>query len=433
MIFRNARILDASTKMDLERGDLWIESGKIHAIEPPGVIPRNPAIPEKDCSGLWILPGLIDAHVHFREPGFEYKETIESGTQAAAAGGFSAVACMANTRPVHDHPTITRFIRDKAKESGKSRVFPIGAITRGLGGKELAEIGGMIAEGAVAISDDGMPVMNSKLMRQAMEYARSFDVPVISHAEDWHLSECTAMNDGSHSFSQGLHGNPAASEEIMVAREIALCRMTKARVHIAHVSTKLALDHIRRAKAEGLPITAEVTPHHLLLTDSSALGYNTYCKMAPPLRSKEDTEAMIRALADGTIDMIATDHAPHSTLEKATPFAQAPNGIIGIQSVIPLTLSLVHAGQLALMRWVESMTISPARMLGIPHGTLALGREADLCVLDSGKIWDLRNQKNLSKSCNDPFTESHFEFSARGRVEETWVSGVRIFHQRMAE
>lgn len=433
MIFRNARILDASTTLDLKCGDLWIESGKVRAVEKPGVIPKNSSTPEQDCSGLWVIPGLIDAHVHLREPGFEHKETIQSGTLAAAAGGFTSVACMANTNPVNDHPAITRFIRERAKESGKARVFPIGAVTQGLQGKELAEIGGMIAEGAVAISDDGMPVMNSKLMRQAMEYARSFDIPVISHAEDWHLSHGSSMNEGAYSFSQGLIGNPAASEEIMVAREIALCRLTGARVHIAHVSTRLALDHIRRAKAEGLPITAEVTPHHLLLDEASTINYNTYCKMAPPLRSEEDVEAMILALADGTIDMVATDHAPHSRFEKMAPFAQAPNGIIGIQSVVPLTLSLVRSGKLSLQRWLESLTSSPARMLGIPHGNLKPGSEADICIIDPDASWLIDSARNFSKSENSPYMNNDHALKVQGQVEETWVSGKPTFLQRMTE
>lgn len=427
MILRNGRILDASRKLDLARGDLWVEDGRIRSVEIPGKIPSKEGIEEIDCSGKWITPGLIDAHVHLREPGFEHKETIFSGTHAAVAGGFTSVACMANTKPVNDQAAITRFILDRAREAGLARVFPIGAVSRGLEGKELAEIGSMRAAGAVAFSDDGMPVMNSQLMRRAMEYAASFHAPIISHAEDLHLSEGTCMNEGPHSFCMGLPGNPAASEEIMVAREIALCRLTGARVHIAHLSTRLALEHVRRAKAEGLPITAEVTPHHLLLDDSAVLGYETYCKMAPPLRSREDVEAMIQGLADGTIDLIATDHAPHSTLEKSAPFAQTPNGIIGIQTVVPLTLELVRTGRVELMRWLESLTCAPAKMLGIPHGTLAEGAWADLCVIDPELRWELTPSENVSKSANSPHLAGSGRSTLRGRVMQTFVSGNRVF------
>ena len=427
MIFRNARILDASTNLDLVTGDLWIENGKIRAVEPCGKIQKSSGIPEKDCSGKWILPGLIDAHVHLREPGFEHKETIASGTKAAAAGGFTSIACMANTRPVNDHAAITRFILERAREAGCSRVFPIGAVTRGLQGKELAEIGSMVAEGAVAISDDGMPVMNSRIMRQAMEYAASFNVTVISHAEDWHLSEGACMNEGLHSFAQGLPGNPAASEEIMVAREIALCRLTGARTHIAHLSTKLALEHIRRAKKEGLPITAEVTPHHLLLDDSFTLGYDTHCKMAPPLRSKEDVESLVKGLSDGTIDIIATDHAPHSRLEKLNTYAQAPNGIIGVQTVVPVTLDLVRNGAVPLLRWVESLTFAPARILGIPHGTLKPGAEADICIIDPEVSWQFTPNDNRSKSANSPHLHPSSLSKMKGKVVASWVSGHPVF------
>jgi dihydroorotase len=427
MILRNARILDASRKLDLARGDLWIENGLIRAVDVAGKIPPQAGIEEHDCSGKWIAPGLIDAHVHLREPGFEHKETIASGTYASVAGGFTSVACMANTKPVNDHAVVTRFILDRAREAGFARVFPIGAVSRGLEGKELAEIGSMVAEGAVALSDDGMPVMNSRLMRRAMEYASSFNVPVISHAEDLHLSEGTCVNEGPHSFCMGLPGNPAASEEIMVAREIALCRLTGARVHIAHLSTRLALEHVRRAKAEGLPITAEVTPHHLLLDDSAVLGYDTYCKMAPPLRSRADVDALVEGLADGTIDLIATDHAPHSILEKSAPFAQAPNGITGIQTVVPLTLELVRAGRVGLMRWLESLTCAPARMLGIPHGTLAEGSAADLCIIDPEVRWEFTRAENASKSSNSPHLEGSGRSSLQGKVMQAFVAGKPVF------
>lgn len=417
-LIREGRILDPSRHFDAE-GDILVEDGKIAAIDRPRKIPIDRAAQVIQGKGLWVLPGLIDMHVHLREPGLEYKETIHTGTRAAVAGGFSTVACMANTHPVNDTPYVTAFIREKAKAAAVCRVFPVGAVSKGLKGEELAEIGGMVAEGAVAISDDGMPVMNSYLMRKAMDYAKAFGVPIISHAEDWNLVGQGAMNGGALSNELGLRGNPAAAEEILVAREIALARLTRCPVHIAHVSSAIALEHIRRAKDDGLPVTAEASPHHLTLTEDAVRGYDTNFKMAPPLRSESDVIALRKAIIDGVIDVIATDHAPHGLIDKAVEFDQAANGIIGLQTAVPLTLGLVHEGMIPLHRWVETLTSAPAKLLGLPYGTLQVGRPADITLIDPQKKWNFTADQVESKSHNSPFLGWKF----KGKVLATWVDG----------
>jgi dihydroorotase len=422
LLIKGGKIIDPAQKRESE-GDLLIEDGKIKSIDVPGKIPTSKAEKIIDAKGAWVLPGLIDMHVHLREPGMEYKETIETGTRAAVAGGFTTVACMANTKPVNDTPYVTAYIRERAKAHAACRVFPVGAVSKGLEGKELAEIGGMVQEGACAISDDGMPVMNSYLMRKAMDYAKAFDIAVISHAEDFNLVGQGVMNEGALSNSLGLRGNPAAAEEIMVAREIALCRLTKAHVHIAHLSTQAALNHVKRAKEDGLPITAEVSPHHLFLNEESVIGYDTCCKMAPPLRTKEDVEALREGLAKGYIDVIATDHAPHGQVDKAIEFDQAANGIIGVQTAIPLTLRLVHEGKIPLSRWVEAWTTAPAKILRKPYGTLNIGVEADVTLVNPDHAWTFTEDSILSKSQNSPFIGWKF----KGGVLKTIVKGKVVY------
>jgi len=412
------RVIDPSQKIDREM-DVLLDGGKIVALDKPGAIPTSKAERTIDAKGQWVLPGLIDVHVHLREPGLEYKETIESGTKAAVAGGFTSVACMANTQPVNDNPYVTAYIREKARSSAACRVFPIGAVSKGLKGEELAEIGGMVREGAVAISDDGMPVMNSYLMRKAMDYAKAFNVPIISHAEDWNLVGQGVVNESALSNELGLRGNPAAAEEIMVAREIALCRLTRSRVHIAHISTAVALEHLRRAKHDGLPVTAEASPHHLMLNEESVRGYDTNFKMAPPLRSQEDVEALRKAVAEGLVDLIATDHAPHGTVDKAVEFDQAANGIIGLQTAVPLTYELVASGAISPARWVEALTAGPARLIGVPYGTLLVGRDADVTVFDPRAKWTFMGSDILSKSQNSPF----IGHPLHGKVMATIVGG----------
>ena len=418
VLITGGRILDPSKKTD-KLGDLLIANGKIVAVDGVGKIPASKAAKVIRAKGKWVVPGLIDVHTHLREPGHEYKETIETGTRAAVAGGFTSVACMANTNPVNDSPNVTAFIREKAKTSGSCRVFPVGAVSKGLKGEELAEIGGMVAEGAMAISDDGMPVMNSYLMRKAMDYAKAFGIPVISHAEDANLVGQGMMNEGALSNELGLRGNPVAAEEIMVAREIALCRLTRCPVHIAHVSTALALEHIRRAKEDGLPIPAEATPHHLSLTEECLRQYDTNYKMAPPLRSEEDVEALRKALKTGLIDMIASDHAPHGMVDKILEFDHAACGVIGFQTSVPVTLQMVHEGLLKPLRWVELMTLAPARMLRLDLGTLQVGKEADVTILDPNEVWTLTDDQILSKSRNTPF----FGRKMKGKVKQVWVAG----------
>ncbi len=418
LLIQGGQILDPSQNLN-KIADLLIENGKITAIDSPGKIPSTRASQILSAKDAWVLPGLIDIHVHLREPGQEYKETIETGTLAAVAGGFTSVACMANTQPVNDNSYVTAFIREKAKSTGACRVFPIGAVTKGLQGLELAEIGGMVAEGARAMSDDGMPIMNSYLMRKALDYTKAFGVPIISHAEDWNLVGQGVMNEGSLSNELGLRGNPAAAEEIMVAREIALCRLTRAPIHIAHISTEVALEHLRRAKDAGLPITAEASPHHLVLTEETLRRYDTHFKMAPPLRSERDVEALQKAVAEKLIDIIATDHAPHGVIDKAVEFDQAANGIIGLQTAVPLTLELVHRGIISPMRWVESLTYEPARLLKLPYGTLRIGQDADITLLYPHLEWTLEEDQILSKSRNSPF----IGWKLTGKIMATLVAG----------
>ncbi len=422
ILIRGGRIIDPAQKHDAI-GDLLIENGRITALDKPGRIPVSRASEVMEAKGAWVLPGLIDIHVHLREPGLEYKETIESGARAAVAGGFSSVACMANTQPVNDTPYVTAYIRERARAVAKCRVFPIGAVTKGLRGEELAEIGGMVEQGVVAISDDGMPVMNSYLMRKAMDYAKAFNVPIISHAEDGNLVGQGVMNEGPLSSELGLRGNPAAAEEIMVAREISLCRLTGAPVHIAHLSTRLGIEQVRRAVEEGLPVTAEASPHHLMLDEQSLRGYDTCYKMAPPLRTESDVEALRKAVASGLVGIIATDHAPHGEVDKALEFDQAANGIIGLQTAVPVTLALVHQGVIAPMRWVDSMTAAPARLLNLDLGTLRLGAPADVTVLHPDREWAFEAGVIVSKSHNSPFLGRKF----RGLVAATFVEGKKVY------
>ena len=318
--------------------DVLIENGTIAAVSPGLSAPKTATLVQ--AKGQLVLPGFIDLHVHFREPGFEYKETVQTGTASAVAGGFTSVCCMPNTNPVNDNQSITELILDRAKSAGNAHVFPIGAITKGSEGKELAEIGDLRRAGCVAISDDGRPVMNSLVMRRAMEYARAFDIPVVDHCEDLHLSEGGCMNEGLVSTELGLPGIPAAAEDVMVARNISLAELTGARLHLAHISTAGSVRLVREAKSRGLHVTAEACPHHFTLTEEVARGYNTHAKMNPPLRTWQDVQAIKEGLRDGTIDVIATDHAPHAAQEKQLEFTEAPFGIVGLETALPLTFGL---------------------------------------------------------------------------------------------
>jgi len=401
--------------------DVLIENGKIAAVGPKLKAPADAKV--IDATGKVVTPGFIDLHVHFREPGFEYKETIQSGTAAAVAGGFTSVCCMPNTSPVNDNQSITEFILEKARAAGNANVFPVGAITKGSEGKELAEIGDLRRAGCVAISDDGLPVMNSLVMRRAMEYAIAFDVPVVDHCEDLHLSEGGCMNEGLVSTQLGLPGVPAAAEDVMVARNLALAELTGARLHLAHLSTAGSVRMVRDAKTRGIKVTAEACPHHFMLTEEAVCGYNTHAKMNPPLRTGADVQAIKDGLRDGTIDVIATDHAPHASQEKQQEFAAAPNGIVGLETAWPLTLTLVEEGVLSLEAAVAKLTTEPAKAFGLKKGTLAPGADADVVISDLHEGWEVDPACFRSKSRNTPFAG----WKVKGRVTTTIVGGRVVY------
>jgi dihydroorotase len=401
LLIRSGRVVDPANSLDAVQ-DVLISDGRIERVGRDLAAPPDATV--LDAAGKLVCPGFIDIHVHLREPGYEYKETVASGTRAAAAGGFTAVACMANTQPVNDNRSITDYIRAKAAAEGAVRVYPIGAVTRGLGGEELAELAELAEAGCVAFSDDGRCVMNAALYRRAMEYTLPFGAPVISHAEDHHLSHGAAMNEGVVSTELGIPGVPAAAEDIMVARDIVLAELTGAHVHIAHLSTAGAVRLVREAKARGVRVTAEVTPHHLLLTEEAVRAFDANAKMNPPLRTKRDAEVLLEALADGTIDCIATDHAPHAGSEKEGEFDRAAFGIIGLETAVGLLLDrLVKPGLLPLATLVSRLSRDPARLLGLPGGSLAPGAAADITLIDPTAEWTVDPARFQSRSRNTPF------------------------------
>ena len=422
LLIRGGRVIDPSQDLD-GTFDLLVEDGCVARIDGRIAAPKDAAT--FDAAGRVVCPGLIDIHVHLREPGQEYKETVRTGTMAAAAGGFTGVACMANTDPVNDNRSVTEHILLEAQRHGYARVYPIGAISKGLEGQELAEIGEMVRAGARAVSDDGKPVMNAELMRRALLYARHFGIPVIQHAEDLTLTGPGVMHEGEWSTRLGLPGIPGAAEDVMVARDLILTEDTGGRYHVAHLSTARSLEMVRRARAQGLAVSCEASPHHLILTDEEVArsGFSTQTKMKPPLRSERDREALVNGLADGTLDCIASDHAPHHADEKDVQFTLAPFGILGLETTLSLCLDrLVKPGILSLPRLVELLSTGPARVLGLPGGTLKPGSPADATVFQTEQEVTIRAAAFRSRSRNTPFDG----WKLQGGPVATFLGGRRI-------
>jgi dihydroorotase len=421
ILLRGGRVVDPVREFDAQ-ADVLLSDGRIARIERGLAAPGKDTkvVEVKDC---WVVPGLVDLHVHLREPGQEYKENIETGTAAAAAGGFSAVCCMPNTNPPNDTRAVTDLIVQRARDKGVVRVYPIGCITQGQKGETLADMGELQEAGCVAVSDDGHGVMNSEVMRRALEYARSFRMPIIQHCEDSALSAGGAMHEGLASTRFGIRAQPAVAESAMLARDLELVALTGGRYHMAHISCAESVRLIRQAKQRGLPVTCEATPHNLMLTDEACAGYDTFLKMNPPLRSASDQAALREALADGTIDAIATDHAPHSPVEKEVEFEQAANGVVGLETALALAVELADAGVLTPAKLVMRMSAGPAKVLGLPGGSLALGSAADVTVIDPQAAWTCDATRFRSKARNTPFGGR----AMRGRAVLTVVGGAIVF------
>jgi len=423
LLIRNGHVIDPDSGRD-GPFDVLAEDGHIAAVEPRIEAPDAEVY---DAGGAIVAPGFIDMQVHLREPGIEHAETVETGARAAAAGGFTTVCCMPNTIPVNDNATVTSFIVERARRYAVVNVFPIGAITKGSEGEQLAEIAAMRAAGAVAVSDDGRPVMNSRVMRRAMEYAHSFSLTVIDHCEDLHLSEGGDIHEGAQSMRLGLRGIPGCSEDVMVARDIILAEASGARFHVAHISTKNSIEMVRHARRLGLTVSCEVTPHHFTLADADIQGYDSNYKMKPPLRARADIEAAVEAVADGTIDAIATDHAPHTGNMKMQEFERCPFGITGLETAIGLSLErLVAPGKIPVRRLVELFTTGPARVIGLDRGTLRAGASADITIFDTDHEWVYDVNRTESKSKNSPFDQHQF----RGGPLATVVAGKIVWNYR---
>ena len=424
LLVKNGRVIDPASNTDAPR-DILIEGDKIAEIAPPGQLPRDSRTHQIfDAAGLIVAPGFIDLHAHLREPGQESSETIETGTRSAARGGFTAVCCMPNTKPVNDNASVTRFILDRAKTTAAVRVWPIGAASVASKGEAIAEIAAMREAGIVAVSDDGKPIATAKLTRQVMDYCRSLDLPVIEHSEDVSLAAGAVMREGITSTRLGLPGMPAAAESVCVARDVQLADLTGARLHVAHMSAKASLEQVCWAKSRGLRVTCEVTPHHFTLIDED-VQYDSRYKMNPPLAAREDRKALIEGLADGSVDAIATDHAPHEPAVKDVEFDRAPFGILGFETALALALEqLVHTGRISLMRLVELFTAGPARVLGIER-KIAAGQPADLTIFSATREWTYDVKQSPSKSRNSPFDGRTF----KGGPSATLVAG-RIVYQR---
>jgi len=420
LLIRGGRILDPSRELDAP-GDCLIEAGRVVGT---GVGLPSEGAEVIEAEGAWIVPGLIDLHAHLREPGQEYKEDLATGGTAAVAGGFTQVACMANTEPANDDPSVTQYILDRAEKDSPARIRPIAAATRGLRGQVMTEMVALRAAGAVAFSDDGATIMDSAVMRRVLEYSRLADAPVIVHAEDCRLRGAGVVHEGPVATRLGLPGNPAAAEEIMVARDLRLAALTGAHLHIAHVSSGGSVELIRRARDAGLRVTAEVSPHHLFLTDEATCRFDTSTRVAPPLRSEADTEALRQALAEGVIDVIATDHAPHAVYEKEVEFTLAPPGMIGLETAVAVTLELVHRDLLTPLELIRRLSTSAARILRLEGGSLADSALADVTLIDPERVWTYDPSEGFSRSRNSPWAGRSF----RGRVTATLVGGRLVYH-----
>src|SRR5689334_18885982 len=423
LLIKNGRVIDPARKTDAAL-DVLLDGEVIKEVGAPGKFSSSNNTQVFDASGMIVAPGFIDLHVHLREPGQESSETIETGTEAAARGGFTAVCCMPNTKPVNDHASVTRFILDRAKATGSVRVWPIGAASLESKGEAISEIAAMKEAGIVAVSDDGKPIATAKLARQVMDYCNSLGLPVIEHSEDVSLAAGAVMREGITSTRLGLRGMPAAAESVCVARDVQLAELTGARLHIAHLSAKASLEQVRWAKSRGLRVTCEVTPHHFTLIDED-VTYDSRFKMNPPLASREDRKALLAGLADGTVDAIATDHAPHEPALKEVEFDRAPFGVLGFETALPLALEqLVQSGRLSLMRMVELFTSGPACVLGIER-KIAAGQPADLTVFSPNHAWTYHVKESPSKSRNSPFDGRAF----KGAAAATIVDGRMVYKQ----
>ncbi len=420
ILIRGGRVLDPASGRD-EVADVLLADGRVEAVGSQLAAADAEVV---DATGCWVAPGFIDLHAHLREPGQEYKEDIASGGRSAAAGGFTSIACMANTNPVNDDPSVTDYILERARQDSPVRVYPVAAATKGLAGEVMTEMVALAKAGAVAFSDDGKTIMDSGMQRRVLEYSKLTGKPVMVHAEDRTLVKDGVVNEGAVSTKLGLPGNPSVAETVHVARDIQLAEFTGAHLHIAHVSTAGAVALIREAKNRGVHVTAEVTPHHLTLTDEATLGFSTNTKMAPPLRGAADVAACQAGLADGTLDAIATDHAPHAVHEKDVEFTAAPPGILGFETALPIVLALVRSNAVTPLQLMASMSLNPARVLGLPQGRLEKGAPGDVVVIDPEKRWVYDPAKGFSKSRNSPWAGREMH----GRVEITIVNGRLVYH-----
>ena len=420
LLIRGGRILDPARDMD-ESAELLIEEGRIVAL---GSDLEARGAEVVDATGCWVAPGFVDLHTHLREPGQEYKEDLGSGGRSAVAGGFTSIACMANTDPVNDDPAVTHYILDRAAKNSPAKIYPIAAATMGLRGEVMAEMVTLRDAGAIAFSDDGHTISDSGVMRSVLEYSRLVELPIIVHAEDCSLRADGVINEGPISTRLGLPGNPCLAEDVLVARDLMLTRLTGAHLHVAHISSAGSVELVRRAREEGLQVTAEVTPHHLTLTDEWTLGYDTNTKMAPPLRSAADVAACRRGLVEGVIDVIATDHAPHAVHEKEVEFTAAPPGILGFETAFPVVMDLVRGGELSPLELMRRLSTNAQRVVDLPGGGLSVGSAGDVVILDPERVWTYDPAKGYSKSRNSPWSGKELT----GKVIATIVDGHLVYH-----